>query len=156
MGAKLKLIFNWKRLKSNMFIYIESIKFQLKKRWKNLFFIPCSNIDLLLIFAIMSWNTIKEYVLPFTLKLNLSQSLCPLFHRTFNTFLLKRKRETISILCSLQDFFLFFSFFFDRFQILLKKFLPFSLFVLTKFHSSKIFKTNVERILPRVKNVSLC
>lgn len=99
---------------------------------------------------------IKEYVLPFTLKLNLSQSLCPLFRRTFNTFLLKRKEETISILCSLQDFFLFFSFFFDRFQILLKKFLPFSLFVLTKFHSSKIFKTNVERILPRVKNIFLC
>lgn len=39
MGAKLKLIFNWKRFKkSNMFVYVESIKFQKKKekRWKNL------------------------------------------------------------------------------------------------------------------------
>lgn len=90
---------------------------------------------------------IEGYVLPFTLKLNLSQSLYPLFLHIFDTFLLKKKKkkeETISILCSLQDF----PFFFFKFQILLKKFLPFPFFVSMKFHSSRIFKTNVPTYPP--------
>lgn len=76
---------------------------------------------------------IKEYVLPFTLKLNLSQSLCPLFRHTFN------KRNNI-------DFVLIA-------RLLSKKFLPFPFFVFMKFHTSRIFKINVELIHPRVKNV---
>lgn len=53
---------------------------------------------------------IEGYVLPFTLKLNLSQSLYPLFRHIFDTFLLKKKKRRNNIdfmLTARLSFFLF-------------------------------------------------